>query len=44
VVEDARGVAFDLVGADPGLAGHAGLLAEVELFLDDEDREFLERS
>ena len=30
--------------ADPGLAGHADLLAEVELFLDEEDREYLERS
>ena len=30
--------------ADPGLAGHPDLLDEVELFLDEDDREFLERS
>jgi ATP-dependent DNA helicase RecG len=44
VVVEAREVAFELVGADPGLAGHPDLLDEVELFLDEEDREFLERS
>ena len=44
VVERARDVAFDLVDADPGLAGHPELLDEVELFLDDEDREFLQKS
>jgi len=44
VVEDARDVAFELVGSDPGLARHPELLAEVELFLDDEDRDYLERS
>jgi ATP-dependent DNA helicase RecG len=44
VVEDARDVAFELVGSDPGLAAHPDLLAEVELFLDDDDRDFLERS
>jgi ATP-dependent DNA helicase RecG len=44
VVEDAREVAFELVDADPGLAGHADLRDEVELFLDEEQREFLERS
>jgi ATP-dependent DNA helicase RecG len=44
VVEDARDVAFELVGRDPGLADHPELLAEVELFLDEDDREYLERS
>ena len=44
VVAEAREVAFELVGADPGLHGHPDLLDEVELFLDEEDREFLERS
>jgi ATP-dependent DNA helicase RecG len=44
VVADARDVAFELVEADPGLAEHPDLLAEVELFLDEEDREYLERS
>ena len=44
VVERARQVAFELVDADPGLAGHPELLGEVELFLDDEEREFLQKS
>jgi ATP-dependent DNA helicase RecG len=44
VVEDARNVAFELVEADPGLARHPDLLAEVELVIDDEDRDYLERS
>ena len=44
VVEDARDVAFELVESDPGLDGHRELLDEVELFLDEDDREFLERS
>jgi ATP-dependent DNA helicase RecG len=44
VVERAREVAFELVESDPGLAGHPELLAEVELFLDDEEREFLQKS
>ena len=44
VVSDARDVAFELVERDPGLAGHPDLLAEVELFLDEDDREYLERS
>jgi ATP-dependent DNA helicase RecG len=44
VVEDAREVAFELVGADPGLAGNPDLRDEVELFLDEEQRAFLERS
>jgi ATP-dependent DNA helicase RecG len=44
VVDDARRIAFELVGADAGLRQHGDLLAEVELFLDDDDREFLDRS
>jgi ATP-dependent DNA helicase RecG len=44
VVAEAREVAFELVAADPGLKDHPELLDEVELFLDEEDREFLERS
>ena len=44
VVEDARDIAFELVESDPGLDGHPELLDEVELFLDEDDREFLERS
>jgi ATP-dependent DNA helicase RecG len=44
VVEDAREVAFELVGADPGLAGNPALRDEVELMLDEEQRAFLERS
>jgi ATP-dependent DNA helicase RecG len=43
-VEQARAVAFELVEADPRLASHPGLLEEVELFLDDEDRDFLTKS
>ena len=37
----AREVAFDLVDADPGLVHHRALAGEVELFLDEEEREFL---
>ena len=37
----AREVAFELVDADPGLAGHPLLRDELELFLDPEDAEFL---
>ena len=44
VVARARRVAFELVDADPGLAGHPDLLDEVTLFLDDEEREFLAKS
>ncbi len=40
-VARAREVAIELVDDDPGLADHPQLLAEVEAFLDDEDREFL---
>ncbi len=43
-VERARGVAFELVDADPGLAGNPGLLEEVELFLGEDDTEFLLKS
>jgi ATP-dependent DNA helicase RecG len=43
VVEDARDVAFGMVEADPGLARHPDLLDEVELFLDEEEREYLEK-
>jgi hypothetical protein len=34
-------VAIDLVDDDPDLSDHPQLLAEVEAFLDDEDREYL---
>jgi ATP-dependent DNA helicase RecG len=44
VVERARELAFELVGADPGLAEHDELADEVELFLDDEEKAFLEKS
>jgi ATP-dependent DNA helicase RecG len=44
VVERARSIAFELVDADPGLAAHPELLDEVELFLDDEDRAFLQKA
>ena len=37
----AREVAFELVDADPDLAGHPLLRDEVELFLGDEDADFL---
>jgi ATP-dependent DNA helicase RecG len=40
-VSRAREVAVELVDADPVLTEHPQLLAEVEAFLDDEDREFL---
>lgn len=43
-VERARGVAFDLVDADPGLAEHPVLADEVRLLLPDEDAEFLLKS
>ena len=39
-VERAREVAFDIVD-DEGLDAHPELLAEVALFLDEEDQEFL---
>ena len=37
----AREVAFDLVDADPALAGLTELAAEIRLLVDDEDQEFL---
>ncbi len=40
-VAKAREVAIEIVDDDPLLAAHPDLLAEVEVFLDDEDREFL---
>jgi ATP-dependent DNA helicase RecG len=40
-VQKARDVAIELVDADPLLELHPQLRDEVELFLDDEDREFL---
>jgi ATP-dependent DNA helicase RecG len=40
-VQHARDVAFELVDPDPNLSRHPDLLAEVEVFLDEEDREFL---
>jgi ATP-dependent DNA helicase RecG len=40
-VARARDVATELVDDDPGLSDHPHLLAEVEAFLDDEDREYL---
>jgi ATP-dependent DNA helicase RecG len=40
----AREVAFGLVDADPGLAHHPELRAEVELLLGDDDTEFLLKS
>jgi ATP-dependent DNA helicase RecG len=40
----ARDVAFQLVDADPGLAHHGELRAEVDLLLADDDTEFLLKS
>ena len=40
-VSKARDVAFELVDADPTLAGHPDLLAEIETSLDEDEREFL---
>jgi ATP-dependent DNA helicase RecG len=40
-VERAREVAFAIVDADGGLEAHADLAAEVALFLDEDDQEFL---
>ncbi|MGH9138940.1 MAG: ATP-dependent DNA helicase RecG [Acidimicrobiales bacterium] len=44
VVERARAIAFRLVDRDPGLHDHPELLAEVELFLDEDERAFLQKS
>jgi ATP-dependent DNA helicase RecG len=43
-VERARAVAFELVDADPTLQSHPSLLAEVEAFLDDDERDYLLKS
>jgi ATP-dependent DNA helicase RecG len=40
----AREVAFDIVDADPGLAGHPDLADEIRSLVGDEDREFLFKS
>ena len=40
-VGKARDIAFELVDADPTLAGHPDLLNEIEAFLDEDEREFL---
>jgi ATP-dependent DNA helicase RecG len=40
----AREVAFDIVGADPALAGHDVLREELRLLVDDEEAEFLFKS
>ncbi len=41
VVEQARRAAIDVVDADPGLESHPQLAAELQLFLDEADAEFL---
>jgi ATP-dependent DNA helicase RecG len=40
----AREVAFEVVGADPALAGHPALVRELRTLVDDEDREYLFKS
>jgi ATP-dependent DNA helicase RecG len=44
LVEQARAVAFELVDDDPALEQHRQLLAEVEVFLTEEERDFLLKS
>jgi ATP-dependent DNA helicase RecG len=44
IVERARAVAFEIVDADPRLEHLPDLRSEVELFLDDDDAEFLLKS
>jgi ATP-dependent DNA helicase RecG len=44
VVAKAREIAFEIVDADPTLAENALLREEIELLVDDEDREFLFKS
>ena len=44
LVRLARDAAFDIVDADPTLAGHPDLLDELHLLLTDEDTEFLTRN
>ncbi len=43
-VERAREAAVELVGDGTGLAAHPGLVTELELVLEPEDREFLLKS
>ena len=43
VVEKARELAFALVADDPDLDAHRQLLDEIELFLDDDEKAFLEK-
>jgi ATP-dependent DNA helicase RecG len=43
-VEHARAVAFEIVDADPRLAAHPALADELEIFLSEEEREFLFKS
>jgi ATP-dependent DNA helicase RecG len=43
-VERARAVAFELVDADPTLEGHPSLLAEIEAFLGEDERDYLLKS
>ncbi len=43
-VERARGVAFELVGADPSLAAHPDLATEIEAFLTEDERAYLLKS
>ena len=43
-VEQARRDAFELLDRDPGLTDHAGLLAEVEQLLADDETDFLLKS
>jgi ATP-dependent DNA helicase RecG len=40
-VEAARKAAFELIDADPDLSGHRQLADEIELFLGNDDAEFL---
>ena len=40
-VEKARDVALAIVDGDGGLAAHAGLVVELALFLDEDERDFL---
>ena len=44
LVATARKVAFDIVDGDPLLVDHPDLAEEVQLFVDDEDREYLFKS
>jgi ATP-dependent DNA helicase RecG len=44
LVRQARDVAFEIVDADPTLAGQAELAEEIRALVDDEDREFLFKS